>query len=65
MFSSLFIALQNATPVPKDIPLPLPLPEWLLVVILVVSFLVHILFVNLMVGGLLLTLWSQIKVPGR
>ena len=61
MFSSLFIALQNATPVPKDIPLPLLLPEWLLVVILVVSFLVHILFVNLMVGGSLLTLWSQIK----
>ncbi|PXY42135.1 cytochrome C [Flavobacterium cheongpyeongense] len=61
MFTKLFIALQNATPVPKDIPLPLPLPEWLLVSILVISFLVHILFVNLMVGGSLLTLWSQIK----
>lgn len=61
MFTKLFIALQNATPVPKDIPLPLPLPEWLLVTILVISFLVHILFVNLMVGGSLLTLWSQIK----
>lgn len=61
MFTKLFIALQSATPVPKDIPLPLPLPEWLLVTILVISFLVHILFVNLMVGGSLLTLWSQIK----
>lgn len=61
MLTSLFIALQSVTPVPKDIPLPLPLPEWLLVIILVVSFLVHILFVNLMVGGSLLTLWSQIK----
>ncbi|OYX84275.1 MAG: cytochrome C [Flavobacteriales bacterium 32-34-25] len=61
MFTSLFIALQSVTPVPKDIPLPLPLPEWLLVIILVLSFLVHILFVNLMVGGSLLTLWSQIK----
>ena len=61
MLTSLFIALQSATPVPKDIPLPLPLPEWLLVFLLVVSFLVHILFVNLMVGGSLLTLWSQIK----
>jgi cytochrome c len=61
MFTKLFIALQSSTPVPKDIPLPLPLPEWLLVTILVISFLVHILFVNLMVGGSLLTLWSQIK----
>lgn len=61
MFKSLIILLQAGTPVPKDIPLPLPLPEWLLVVILVVSFLVHLLFVNLMVGGSILTLWSQIK----
>lgn len=61
MLTNLFIALQSAVPVPKDIPLPLPLPEWLLVTILVISFLVHILFVNLMVGGSLLTLWSQIK----
>lgn len=61
MVTNLFIALQSVTPVPKDIPLPLPLPEWLLVIILVLSFLVHILFVNLMVGGSLLTLWTQIK----
>lgn len=61
MIHNLLIALQNVTPVPKDIPLPLPLSEWLLVVLLVVSFLVHLLFVNLMVGGSLLTLWSQIK----
>ena len=39
------------TPVPRDLPLPLPVPEWLLVGCLVVFFLVHILFVNLMVGG--------------
>lgn len=61
MLSSLVIALQSVTPVPKDIPLPLPLPEWLLIVLLVVSFLVHLLFVNLMVGGSILTLWSQIR----
>lgn len=48
-------------PVPKDIPLPLPLPEWLLVGLLVFSFLVHIVFVNLMLGGTLLTLFAQIK----
>lgn len=49
------------TPVPKDIPLPLPLPEWLLIFILVISFLVHLIFVNLMLGGTILTLWAQIK----
>ncbi|UCH94738.1 MAG: cytochrome C [Candidatus Aminicenantes bacterium] len=48
-------------PLPKDIPLPLPLPEGLLVFLLVVSFLLHILFVNLMLGGSILTLWAEIK----
>ncbi len=60
MFPSLLIFWQT-TPVPRDLPLPLPLPEWLLVVLLVFSFLVHILFVNLMVGGSILTLMAQIK----
>ncbi|MBO9732098.1 MAG: cytochrome c [Chitinophaga sp.] len=53
--------LQAATPVPRDIPLALPLPEWLLVVFLVLSFLLHIIFVNLMLGGSILTLWAQVK----
>ncbi|WP_236901575.1 MULTISPECIES: c-type cytochrome [Flavobacteriales] len=63
MINSLLISLQTniPTPVPKDIPLPLPLPEWLLIIILVISFLAHLVFVNLMLGGTLLTLWSQIK----
>lgn len=38
-------------PVPRDLPLPLPVPENILKVMLVLSFLVHIFFVNLMVGG--------------
>lgn len=53
--------LQINTPVPKDIPLELPLPEWLLVTLLIVSFLFHIIFINLMVGGSIVTLWAQIK----
>ncbi len=53
--------LQTNIPVPKDIPLDLPLPEWLLVTLLIVSFLFHIVFVNLMVGGSIVTLWAQIK----
>lgn len=53
--------LQINTPVPKDLPLDLPLPEWLLVSLLVISFLLHIIFINLMVGGSIITLWAQIK----
>ncbi len=51
----------NNTPVPRNIPLDLPLPEWLLIILLVFSFLLHIIFVNLMLGGSILSLWSQIK----
>jgi len=51
----------NDIPVPRDIPLPLPAPEPVLVVVLVVFFLMHIVFVNFMVGGALLTLWYQLR----
>jgi cytochrome c len=57
-------ALLASTPVPRDLPLPLPVPEWVLVVCLVVFFLVHILFVNLMVGGSVLVViaeWMGLK----
>ncbi len=57
----MFQLLQISTPVPRNIPLDLPLPEWLLVTLLIVSFLLHIVFVNLMIGGAILTLWCQIK----
>lgn len=53
--------LQANTPIPRDIALDLPLPEWVLVVLLIISFLAHIVFVNLMLGGSILTLWAQIK----
>ncbi len=58
---NLFVTLLANVPVPKDIPLPLPAPEWLLVGLLIISFLVHIIFVNLMVGGTLLTFFAQVK----
>ena len=54
-------ALINQIPVPKDIPLDLPLPEWMLVAILIFSFLLHILFINLMVGGGVLTFWYELR----
>ncbi|MCG6186675.1 c-type cytochrome [Maribellus maritimus] len=54
-------AVITQIPVPKDIPLPLPLPEWILVAILIFSFLLHILFINLMVGGSILTFWYEWK----
>lgn len=53
--------LQVSTPVPRDIPLPLPLPEGILVVLLVVSFLLHIFFVALMIGGSIVTLWAELR----
>jgi len=46
--------------VPRDIPLPLPADPVLLQALLVVLFLLHLLFVNLMVGGSLLTVAFQL-----
>lgn len=54
-------AILAQVPVPHDLPLALPLPEWFLVGVLIISFLLHILFVDMMVGGVLLTLWFEIK----
>ncbi len=50
-------------PTPRDLELPLPLGEYELKVLLVILFLAHILFVNLMIGG---TLFSVIfEIIGR
>lgn len=51
----------NSVPVPRDIPLPLPAPEPVIVGVLIVFFLMHIAFVNFMVGGALLTLYYEIR----
>lgn len=48
-------------PIPHDIPLDLPAPEGLLKVLLVVFFLLHIVFVHLMLGASLFSLACQIK----
>ncbi|MDH4158333.1 MAG: cytochrome c [candidate division Zixibacteria bacterium] len=52
--NSLMCLALAQTPVPRDIDLPLPIGDWQLKFLLVVLFLVHILFVNLMVGGSIL-----------
>jgi cytochrome c len=49
----------SPTTVPRDIPLPLPADPVLLQALVVVLFLLHILFVNLMVGGSLLAVVFQ------
>lgn len=54
-------AILTQIPVPKDIPLPLPLSEGLLVFVLILSFLIHILFINLMIGGSILTFWYELR----
>jgi cytochrome c len=51
----------NRIPVPNDIPLPLPAPEPVLIGVLVFFFLLHIVFVNLMVGGSLLTFYYELR----
>jgi cytochrome c len=48
-------------PVPRDIPLPLPASPRLLELLLVAAFILHILFVNLMVGGAILVLGFEIR----
>ena len=52
-------------PVPRDLDLPLPLSVDALSLFLVLLFLVHILFVNLMVGGSLLTIIFEIIGQSR
>ncbi|WP_151720163.1 cytochrome C [Gemmobacter serpentinus] len=49
------------TPVPVDLPLPLPAPVPVLVAVLLIFFLMHIVFINMMIGGAFLTLWYEIK----
>ncbi|MBL9094568.1 MAG: cytochrome ubiquinol oxidase subunit I [Planctomycetaceae bacterium] len=51
--------MDYASPSPRDIPLALPAPEWLLQGAIVVFFILHILFVNLMLGGAILTLYFE------
>ncbi len=59
-FSLLLAAASElSAPVPHDLTLPLPLSRTALVVLLVATFLLHILFVNLMVGGSVLTLFFE------
>ena len=48
-------------PVPRDFPLPLPASSGDLQIAIVVLFLAHLLFVNLMVGGVLLCLAAEIR----
>ncbi|HOD65202.1 MAG TPA: cytochrome C [candidate division Zixibacteria bacterium] len=52
--------LDLAARVPRDLSLPLPLDPAVIEVFLVVLFLLHIVFVNLMVGGSLLTVVCEI-----
>jgi cytochrome c len=53
--------MDATTPIPKDVTLPLPVPPELLVVFHVVFFAMHILFVNLLLGGALLTFVYELR----
>ena len=51
----------DTLPIPRDFPLPMPASEIDLQVLIVILFLAHLLFVNLMVGGALLTVAFEIR----
>lgn len=51
----------NDIPIPRDIALPLPASPVALELLLLIAFLAHIVFVNLMVGGSILVLAFQIR----
>jgi cytochrome c len=51
----------SPVPIPRDIPLPLPASPAFLESLLVLAFIAHILFVNLMVGGSLLVLGLELR----
>jgi len=59
MITSLITLIAQA-PVPRELDLPLPIPGEDLKILLVLLFLAHILFVNLMVGGSILTVLFEI-----
>jgi cytochrome c len=46
-------------PIPRDIPLSLPAPAGLLQVAIIIFFALHIVFVNLTLGGALLTYYFE------
>jgi cytochrome c len=52
--------MRDLVPIPLDLPLPLPAVRSHLEVAIVLTFLLHILFVNLMVGGSVLTFVFQL-----
>lgn len=59
-FNQIIFVLLTTIPIPRDIDLPLPFSSWGLKFFLVALFLLHILFVNLMVGGSLLAVFFEI-----
>jgi len=50
----------SGAPIPRDLELPLPLGEFEVKVLLVVLFLAHIFFVNLMIGGSVFSVFLEI-----
>jgi cytochrome c len=53
-------AVPDGTPIPHDLELPLPIPEWALKLWIVPVFLLHIFFVNLMIGGAVMAFVNEI-----
>jgi hypothetical protein len=55
------IAVLATAILPEVDPLPLPAPAWLLRILLLLTFYLHLLAMNAMLGGLLITLWARLR----
>lgn len=53
--------MTNSMPIPAPDPMPLPGPAWLLLTLLLVTFLLHLLAMNLTVGGTAIALVCAVK----
>jgi hypothetical protein len=51
-------------PIPLPDPMPLPTPQWLAWALLQLTFFVHLLAMNVVLGGSLLAAWSRIHTAG-
>jgi hypothetical protein len=53
--------MTNTNPIPNVDPMPLPGPVWLMMTLLLVTFLLHLLAMNLTVGGMAITLICTLR----
>jgi len=61
----MIITLAQTLGIPRPEPLPLPAPPWLIWILLLVTFLLHVLAMNSILGGSILATFARIKGSGH